>query len=52
MTIQIGSVIRNAVVFNIKNWIGGLINSDPQIQFVQGIFTLIGQAAEGMESRT
>jgi hypothetical protein len=40
---QIGDVIRNAVVFNIKNWIGGMMNSDSLIQSVQDFFTLLEQ---------
>src|ERR1041384_5035855 len=40
---QIGDVIRNAVVFNIKNWLGGTMNSDSLIQAVQDFFTLLEQ---------
>jgi len=40
---QIGDVIRNAVVFNIKNWPGGMMNSDSLIQSVQDFFTLLEQ---------
>jgi len=40
---QIGDVIRNAVVFNIKNWLGGMMNSDSLIQSVQDFFTLLEQ---------
>ena len=40
---QIGDVIRNAVVFNIKNWLGGMMNSDSLIQSVQDFFALIEQ---------
>jgi len=40
-SIQIGSVIRNAVVFNINNWIGGMMNSDPIIQSVQDLFAVL-----------
>jgi hypothetical protein len=42
-TTQIGDVIRNAVVFNIKNWLGGTMNSDSLIQSVQDFFTLLEQ---------
>jgi hypothetical protein len=42
-TTQIGDVIRNAVVFNIKNWLGGMMNSDSLIQSVQDFFTLLEQ---------
>ncbi|WKZ42487.1 MAG: hypothetical protein QY302_10320 [Anaerolineales bacterium] len=38
---QIGQVIRNAVAFNIKNWLGDTMNSDSLIQSVQGFFTLL-----------
>ena len=40
---QIGNVIRNAVVFNIKNWLGGMMNSDSLIQSVQDFFTILEQ---------
>jgi hypothetical protein len=40
---QIGDVIRNAVVFNIRNWLGGMMNSDSLIQSVQDFFALLEQ---------
>jgi hypothetical protein len=40
---QIGNVIRNAVIFNAKNWIGGMMNSDTLIQLVQDLFTVLEQ---------
>ena len=40
---QIGDVIRNAVVFNIKNWLGGMMNSDSLIQSVQDFFAILEQ---------
>jgi hypothetical protein len=47
MTIQssteIGDVIRNAVVFNVKNWLGGPMNSDSLIQSVQDFFAVLEQ---------
>jgi predicted nucleotidyltransferase len=42
-SVQIGNVIRNAVVFNIKNWPGGMMNSDSLNQSVQDFFTLLEQ---------
>lgn len=42
-TDQIGHVIRNAVVFNVKNWLGGKMNSDSLIQSVQEFFTVLEQ---------
>jgi len=42
-SVQIGNVIRNAVVFNIKNWIGGMMNSDSLIQSVQDLFAVLEQ---------
>ena len=42
-SIQIGDVIRNAVLFNIKNWLGGTMNSDSLIQSVQDFFNLLEQ---------
>ena len=40
-SIQIGNVIRNAVVFNVKNWLGGMMNSDSLIQSVQDFFAVL-----------
>jgi hypothetical protein len=40
---QIGDVIRNAVVFNVKNWLGGMMNSDSLIQSVQDFFAILEQ---------
>lgn len=40
-SINIGEVIRNAVVFNIKNWSGGLMNSDSLTQSVQDLFAIL-----------
>lgn len=40
---QIGDVIRNAVVFNVKNWLGGTMNSDSLIQSVQDFFAILEQ---------
>lgn len=42
-SLQIGNVIRNAVVFNVKNWFGGMMNSDSIIQSVQNLFALLEQ---------
>ena len=38
---QIGNVIRNAIVFNVKNWDGGMMNSDSLIQSVQDFFAVL-----------
>lgn len=40
-SVQIGNVIRNAVVFNVKNWLGGTMNSDSLIQSVQDFFAIL-----------
>ena len=42
-SVQIGNVIRNAVIFNVKNWIGGMMNSDSLIQSVQDLFAVLEQ---------
>ena len=42
-SIQIGNVIRNAVVFNVKNWLGDMMNSDSLIQSVQDFFAVLEQ---------
>ncbi len=38
---QIGNVIRNAVVFNVKNWLGGMMNSNSLLQSVQDFFAVL-----------
>ena len=40
---QIGNVIRNGVVFDVKNWPGGTMNSDSLIQSVQDLFAVLEQ---------
>jgi len=40
---QIGNVIRNAVVFNVKNWLGDMANSDSLLQSVQDLFAVLEQ---------
>jgi predicted nucleotidyltransferase len=40
---QIGNVIRNALVFNVKNWVGDTMNSDSLIQSVQDFFEVLEQ---------
>jgi hypothetical protein len=42
-SVQIGNVIRNAVAFNVKNWMGGKMNSDSLIQSVQDLFAVLEQ---------
>ena len=42
-SLQIGNVIRNAVVFNVRNWTGGAMNSDSLIQSVQNLFAVLEQ---------
>jgi len=42
-SVQIGNVIRNAVVFNVKNWPGDMMNSDSLIQSVQDFFAILEQ---------
>ena len=50
-SVQIGNVIRNAVVFNVKNWPGSparfgqgdMMNSDSLLQSVQDLFILLEQ---------
>lgn len=42
-SVQIGNVIRSAVAFNVKNWLGGTMNSDSLIQSVQDFFAVLEQ---------
>jgi hypothetical protein len=38
---EIGDIICNAIVFNLKNWPGGKMNSDSLIQSVQDFFRVL-----------
>lgn len=38
---QIGKVIRNAVTFNVKNWVGDIASSDSLFQSVQSLFEIL-----------
>lgn len=40
-TIQIGQVIRDGVVFDVKNWVGDGIRSDSLMQSVQDLFAIL-----------
>ena len=40
---QIDNVIRNAVVFNVKNWLGDMVNSNSLLQSVQDLFAVLEQ---------
>ncbi len=40
-SVQIGIIIRNAIVFNVKNWPDGMMNSDSLIQSVQDFFAVL-----------
>ena len=42
-SVQIGNIIRNVVVFDVKNWSGGMMNSDSLIQLVQDLFAVMEQ---------
>lgn len=42
-SVQIGNVIRNAVVFDVKNWRGDMLHSDSIVQSVQDVFALLEQ---------
>lgn len=39
--INIGNVIQNAVVFNVKNWEEGLMNTDSLLQSIEELFSLL-----------
>ncbi|MEW5961469.1 MAG: hypothetical protein AB1801_27445 [Chloroflexota bacterium] len=41
--VHIGKVIRNAVVFNFRNWREGAVNTDPLLQNVARLFILLRQ---------
>ncbi len=40
-SVQIGNVIRNAVVFNVKNWLGDTMNTDSLLESVEQLFALL-----------
>jgi hypothetical protein len=40
-SVQIGNVIRNAVVFNVKNWLGDTMNADSLLESVEHLFALL-----------
>jgi len=40
-SVQIGNVIRNAVVFNVKNWLGDKMNTDSLLESVEHLFALL-----------
>ena len=40
-TVHIGQVVRNAVVFNFKNWQGTSLNTDSLLQTVSRLFSLL-----------
>jgi hypothetical protein len=40
-SVQIGKVIRNAVVLNVKNWLGDAMNADSLLESVEQIFGLL-----------
>jgi predicted nucleotidyltransferase len=42
-TAQIGDVIRNAVFFNARNWLGGTMKTDSLIQSVESLFAILEQ---------
>jgi predicted nucleotidyltransferase len=42
-SLQIANIIHNAVVFDVKNWDGDMMNSDSLIQSVQDFFAVLEQ---------
>jgi hypothetical protein len=38
---KIGSIIRNGIVFDIKKWVGGTVNTDSLIESVESFFILL-----------
>jgi predicted nucleotidyltransferase len=40
-SVEIGNVIRNAVVFNVKNWLGDTMNTDSILESVEKLFALL-----------
>jgi hypothetical protein len=42
-SVQIGNIIRHAVVFNVRNWGEGTMNTDSLLQSVENLFVLLEQ---------
>lgn len=40
-SVQIGNIIRHAIVFNVRNWEGGTMNSDSLLQSVENLLVLL-----------
>ncbi|MBU1661271.1 MAG: hypothetical protein KKD28_07345 [Chloroflexi bacterium] len=40
-TATIGNIVRNAIVFNVKNWIGDAMSTDSLLQSVEQLFSLL-----------
>ena len=40
-TTQIGDIIRNATIFNVKNWLGDTMDSDSLLHSIEQLFTLL-----------
>ena len=40
-SVQIGHIIRNAVVFNVKNWLGDAMNAGSLLESVEQLFALL-----------
>jgi len=38
---HLGTIIRIAIVFNAKNWLGDAINADSLLESVEGLFALL-----------
>jgi hypothetical protein len=41
--VQIAEVVRNAIIFNVKNWRGGVMSSDNIFEAIEGLFSLLQQ---------
>lgn len=41
--VQIAEVVRNAIIFNVKNWRGGVMSTDNIFEAIEGLFALLEQ---------
>lgn len=41
--VQIAEVVRNAIIFNVNNWRGGVMSTDNIFEAIEGLFSLLEQ---------
>jgi hypothetical protein len=41
--VHIAEVVRNAIIFNVNNWRGGVMSTDNIFEAIEGLFSLLEQ---------